>query len=462
MTVRASSRAQVNLDPPPVNFSYRAIAASIVSVEGGTINRVWRRVQGKSHRWGIDVTPAGNGPITLTVNGTTDCEAQHAACTAGGGMLEGGPTVTILGPALFSVADGEVDEAEGATLDFVVSLSRERSESSTVSYATSDGTATAGDDYTATNGTLSFAANETSKTVQVPVLDDAHADGGETMTLTLSNPAPATVKIADATATGTINNTDPMPKAWMVRFGRTVGSQVVDALTARLDGGARSHVTVGGITLSGAPGVEPEAEAHDPFGLPEWAKASTLEPEAQTITTDDLLLRSAFHLSSRGDGPHVGPAFTAWGHVATGGFDAEEDGVTMDGNVTTGLVGFDAEWDRALAGVMLSQSTGDGSYKLDPALGDDAGTVESDLTGVYPYAAHRLERPGLGLGARRGRKRDDHPQPTGRPSHGDRSLTSHGRGRGQGPGARRLRCERTGAQRQIRRHVGGDEEREVR
>ena len=69
----------------------------------------------------------------------------------------------------------------------------------------------------------------------------------------------------------------------------------------------------------------------------------------------------------------------------TGGFEAEEDGVTMDGDVSTGLVGFDAEWEQALAGVMLSHSTGDGAYRQDTAKGDDAGTVESSLTGVYPY-----------------------------------------------------------------------------
>ena len=62
----------------------------------------------------------------------------------------------------------------------------------------------------------------------------------------------------------------------------------------------------------------------------------------------------------------------------------------LDGSVTTGLIGFDAEWDRALAGVMLSQSTGEGSYRLDPGKGQDAGTVESDLTGVYPYARINL------------------------------------------------------------------------
>ena len=194
------------------------------------------------------------------------------------------------------------------------------------------------------------------------------------------------MKLADAEATGTINNTDPMPQAWMVRFGRTVGSQVVDALNARLEGSGGSHVTVAGINVIGAPGEEPALTDEDPFGLPEWAKNAEREAEAQTITADDLRLRSAFHLSSGGGGAGEGPAFTAWGRVATGGFEAEEDDVTMDGDVTTGLIGFDAEWERALAGVMFSQSEGEGSYRLDPALGYDDGTVQSTLSGVYPYA----------------------------------------------------------------------------
>ena len=251
-------------------------------------------------------------------------------------------------------------------------------------YATANGSAHAGDDYRAASGTLTFATGERSKTVEVTVLDDAHDEGEETLTLTLSNPSGA--YLADATATGTIENSDPMPRAWMVRFGRTVSSHVVEGLSQRLEGGTASHVTVGGIRLTGAPRAVPEADTDDPFGLPEWATQTRAEEAAQTLTGDDLLLRSAFHLSSGGDGPAGGPAFTAWGRVSTGGFEAEEDDVTMDGDVTTGLVGFDAEWERALAGVMLSQSSGDGSYRLDPAKGDDAGTVESSLTGVFPYA----------------------------------------------------------------------------
>ena len=257
----------------------------------------------------------------------------------------------------------------------------------TVDYATSDGTAVAGEDYTAESGTLNFAVGETAKTVEIVVLDDSHDEGSETMTLTLSNASGA--RIADGEATGTINNSDVMPRAWMVRFGRTVGSQVVDALTQRLDGAGGSHVIVAGINVVGEAGAEPEVDEDDPFGLPKWATNAGREAEAQTITGEDIRLRSAFHLSSASDDAQgQGPAFTAWGRVATGGFEAVEDDVAMDGDVTTGFVGFDAEWERLLAGVMFSQSEGEGSYRqLDPAKGDDdAGTVESSLTGVYPYA----------------------------------------------------------------------------
>ena len=77
------------------------------------------------------------------------------------------------GPAALSVADARVREASDATLDFAVTLSRAASGTVTVEYATADGTATAGSDYTARSGTLTFDPGETAKTVSVPVLDDA-------------------------------------------------------------------------------------------------------------------------------------------------------------------------------------------------------------------------------------------------------------------------------------------------
>ena len=64
--------------------------------------------------------------------------------------------------------------------------------------------------------------------------------------------------------------------------------------------------------------------------------------------------------------------------------------MTLDGDVTTALFGADAQWEQALAGLMVSQSAGDGDYRLAEARGDDAGEVESALTGVYPYASLAL------------------------------------------------------------------------
>ena len=351
-------------------------------VTNGAVTRVRRVNQVLAHRI-VTVRPTGHQAVDIELPTSQDCDAAAAICTAAGGRLETGLLTRVRGPAALRVADAEVHEGPGAVLAFSVTLDRATSAAVSVDYATSDGTAQAGSDYTAASGSVAFAPGERAKTVNVAVLDDSHDEGSETLTLTLSNPSGA--YLADAVATGTIKNTDAMPRAWMVRFGRTIGTQVVDTLTQRLDGASGSHVTVAGINVMGAPRLEPLAEDNDPFGLPEWAKNAERKTDAQTITADDLLLRSAFHISSGSGGPGGGPAFTAWGRVATGGFEAEEDGVTMDGDVTTGLVGFDAEWEQALAGVMLSQSTGDGAYRQDTAKGDDAGTVESSLTGVYPY-----------------------------------------------------------------------------
>ena len=117
-------------------------------------------------------------------------------------------------PPALSVANATVTEpGAGATasLDFVVSLNP-ASTAVSVDYATSNGTATAGADYTATSGTLSFQSGETTKTVSVPVLNDAHDEGSETLTLTLSTASGAVIKSGGGTATGTITNDDPIPR----------------------------------------------------------------------------------------------------------------------------------------------------------------------------------------------------------------------------------------------------------
>ena len=66
-----------------------------------------------------------------------------------------------------------------------------------VGYTTQNGSATAGSDYTAASGTVSFAAGATSGSVAVSVLGDAAAEGNETFALALASPSNAT--LADGT-----------------------------------------------------------------------------------------------------------------------------------------------------------------------------------------------------------------------------------------------------------------------
>ena len=172
---------------------------------------------------------------------------------------------------LLRVADATVREGPQAQLQFDVSLDRAAAVTVTVDYATSDGTATAGADYTAMSGMLTFAAGETQKTITVAVLDDTHDEGTETLTLTLSNVRGALLDAA--TATGRIVNTDPMPAAWLARFGRTGATQVLGLLDARFDEARApaSQLTLGGrpvnlSVLRGAPQgrADPAAGPVDP------------------------------------------------------------------------------------------------------------------------------------------------------------------------------------------------------
>ena len=102
-----------------------------------------------------------------------------------------------VGPGI-SVADARVQEAAGAELSFRVTLDAAQSSAVSVRYATSDGTAVAGADYVAARGAVRFAPGQTAKTVAVRVLEDAHDDTGETLTLS----SPFGAQLSDGQATG--------------------------------------------------------------------------------------------------------------------------------------------------------------------------------------------------------------------------------------------------------------------
>ncbi len=134
--------------------------------------------------------------FTLTATRTAGT-TSNASATGTATITDNDPTPSL------SVNDVTVNEAAG-TMTFTVSLSAASGLPVSVAYGTSNGSATAGADYTATSGTLNFAAGVTSQTITVPIANDSTYEGAETLTVTLSSPTNAT--IADGSGLGTIRD----------------------------------------------------------------------------------------------------------------------------------------------------------------------------------------------------------------------------------------------------------------
>ena len=157
------------------------------------------------------VPVSADAGATLKVRVTvTDDEGHEATFTSA-------PTSAVAALPALSIGDASVDEGDSgsATLDFTVTLDSAATETVTVDWATSDGTATAGTDYTAGNGTVTFNAGDSSKTVSVTVAGDNVDEPNETFTVTLSNPS-SSATIGDGTATGTITDDDATPTVTLV------------------------------------------------------------------------------------------------------------------------------------------------------------------------------------------------------------------------------------------------------
>ena len=150
-----------------------------------------------------DEVPEGNETFTLRLSNPM-----------GGATLSTSTTeaqLTVLEndtPIRFSELVTQVSEDAG-TVDIVVTrgILEDGSQvgstdvTTTVQLSTSDGTATAGQDYTSQSLTLTFAPGSTSQTLSIPILGDSTPEGDETFSIILSNPSSDAVLRAPATAT---------------------------------------------------------------------------------------------------------------------------------------------------------------------------------------------------------------------------------------------------------------------
>ena len=350
-----------------------------------------------------------------------------------------------------SVADASASEAAGASVAFAVTLSRAFSGAEhrvTVDYATADGSATAGQDYTAASGTLTFAAGETSKTVNVQVLDDSHDEGDETFALRLSNAVGT--RMGDSEATGTIENTDLMPAALLARFGRATAEQVVTHVEERMAAprergfrarfagrefqpGQERDFALGFLSQftqpmgMGAAGAAPMGMGGmtgmgmaGPTGMSSSVGAAGMSGMSGTggmggvgtggmAGSMGMAGQQPMGYGSAGDAHGTGlfgtmlgydplansefelnresrgGILSVWSRSSRSYFSGLEDALSLDGDVRTTMIGADYSRGALTMGLSVGRTLGLGGYS-----GPSGGQMSTSMTGFYPWAGYQV------------------------------------------------------------------------
>ena len=398
------------------------------------------------------VAAADEGPATVVIaKGETEAAFSVATIDDEAGGPDGSVTVTLkdgggytvppapgnaasvtisdddaaAGPAL-SIGDATGREnARLPIMPFTVRLSAPARDEVRVHVSTRPSTpvsATPKVDYAPASYALTFRAGETEKRVWVRIYNDSHDEEPETFEVVLS--AAQGAPVGDGVAVGTIVNDDPMPAAWLARFGRTVAEQALDGIAGRMsaDRAAGMRGSIAGQAFSfdmaangnpgsrsGGTGAGHDAAGPGPGPGPAFGTGLDNGTRSRTVTARDALLGSSFSLTGAKDGSGGSMAF--WGRAARGSFDGREGAFSLDGEVTTGLLGADYARGRWLVGLALAESTGEGDYRdtgivprpasqICPADAEGAGAglcrnavragdgkVEASLTAAIPYAA---------------------------------------------------------------------------
>lgn len=158
---------------------------------------------------GAGIVGAGGTAWGNAAAANTGAGAGGGAASGTGGYAGGSGVVIIridiTSYLQLSSATYTASEKDGTVL-VTVNRTGGTSGSVTVNYATSDGTATAGSDYTATSGTLTFAAGVVSKTFSIPITADLLDESAETVNITLSTPSTGAALGTQTTAVLTISD----------------------------------------------------------------------------------------------------------------------------------------------------------------------------------------------------------------------------------------------------------------
>jgi subtilisin family serine protease len=241
----------------------------------------------------IGVSGSGNDAYNL-VDGSGTTSGKVGTYVLGLAMSTV-PAISVANPAAVEEPAGSSSAAE---VDFIVSLDSTSNTAVTVDYTTRNSTATAGLDYTAVSGTLTFAPGVLSQTVEVPVLFNANAVGNETFFLNLSSASSNSVLAggqAQATITAQPVVTKSLDNKHPVVYTDAAGHQV----TLRLAGPGTGTLSLIGDNAASVELVLNNSTATSRLTVSEAGSGTTLFSELQI--NGSLASLIAPHVDLEGD-----------------------------------------------------------------------------------------------------------------------------------------------------------------
>ena len=201
-----------------------------------------------------DVIDEPNENFTVSINGPTGGATLGTNVTSTATIVDDDNVIPAPGVLTLSQANVSVDEGAG-TATFTVNRTGGSDGTVGVTFNTANGTATAGSDYTANTGTLTFAAGETSQSFTVAITDDNINEANETFTVSISSPSGGATLGATTTSTATIIDNDDAPVPGVISISPSAISINEDVgtitFTINRTGGSDGAVAVGFATANG-------------------------------------------------------------------------------------------------------------------------------------------------------------------------------------------------------------------
>ena len=352
----------------------------------GVIDRYYPRISESTARFSVptidDEENEAGGAVRVVIQlpGDASYEAHTIPYEATIDVRDNDSTIDYVLPQL-SISDASEPESSGQ-MTFVVTANPAipfDGSSVSVRYQTLTwpGSAQANVDFEDHFGTVVFRPGENSKNIDFVIIDDAIDEGNEVFRVRLDHLRGDAI-LADDAGEGVIVNSDPMPSAWMSRLGRSVAQHTIEGITDRVSN-RRNFDLISSFAGHAYPNNQIQSLSDS-----SWFRGN---PNMQIGMNH--LTKPQYDFAATEGQPTSQTAF--WGRSTQSEIAGDKAGLSIDGTITTHMLGSDYAIGKWLVGLSVAQSKAEGRYGFEEkSAGTQVGQIDTTLNSLVPYFSYQL------------------------------------------------------------------------